>query len=150
MTGELGTVLTKDDIVLSCSANSMQEAIDFAGQLLVKRGSVTPEYVDGMQQREQVVSTYLGNGVALPHGVLEAKGYINSTGIVVTQYPDGVDWKTGTAHLVIGRAAVGDDHMRVLSRLAEILFDEDLCGELAQTDDVGYVYDRLSVMPSDD
>lgn len=136
--------------MLGCRAASRDEAIEFSGSLLVARGSVSSEYVDAMLQREEVVSTYLGNGVALPHGVLESKSHIRSTGIVVAQYPDGVDWGPGTAHLVVGLAAVGDDHVRVLSRLAEILQDEDLCQGLAQSDDASYVYERLTAPPSDD
>ncbi len=146
----LGTVLTQGDIVLGCRADSRDEAIEFSGGLLVARGSVSPEYVEGMKQREHVVSTYLGNGVALPHGVLESKSYIRSTGIVVAQYPDGVDWGPGTAHLVVGLAAAGDDHVLVLSRLAEILQDEDLCQELAQSEDPAFVHERLTTPPSDD
>ena len=146
----LGSVLTPADVVLGCAAGSMDEAIEHAGGLLVSRGSVTPPYVDGMKQRERVVSTYLGNGVALPHGVHESKDFIRSTGIVVAQYPEGVDWVQGTAYLVVGLAAVGDDHVRVLSQLAEILQDEELCEQLAQTDDAGFVYGQLSAAPSDD
>ncbi len=146
----LGGVLTPADIVLGCRADSRDEAIEFSGSLLVARGSVSAEYVEGMKQREEVVSTYLGNGVALPHGVLESKDHIRSTGIVVSQYPDGVDWGPGTAHLVVGLAAVGDDHVQVLSRLAEVLQDEDLCGALAQSDDAAFVYERLTAPPSDD
>lgn len=148
--GGLRSVLTRADVVLGCSANSMDEAIEYAGNLLVNRGSVTPPYVEGMKQRERVVSTYLGNGVALPHGVNESKGHILSTGIVVAQYPEGVDWGPGTAYLVVGLAAVGDDHVRVLSQLAEILQDEDLCESLAQTGDADFLYDQLSAAPPDD
>ncbi len=150
MDGGLGTVLTLKDIVLGCSAESMEEAIEFSGGLLVARGSVSPEYVEGMKQRELVVSTYLGNGVALPHGVLESKRHIRSTGIVVAQYPEGVDWGTGTARLVVGLAAVGDDHVRVLSQLAAILQDEELCQTLALSDDASSIYDCLSAPPPDD
>ncbi len=128
----------------------MDEAIEHAGGLLVNRNSVTPPYVEGMKQRERVVSTYLGNGVALPHGVNESKDFIRSTGIVVAQYPDGVDWGPGTAHLVVGLAAVGDDHVRVLSQLAEILQDEELCEQLAQTGDAEFVYTQLSAAPPSD
>ena len=148
--GGLGSVLTRADVALGCSANSMDEAIEHAGSLLVSRGSVTPPYVEGMKQRERVVSTYLGNGVALPHGVNESKDFIRSTGIVVAQYPEGVDWGPGTAYLVVGLAAVGDDHVRVLSQLAEILQDEELCEELAQTGDADFLYDQLSAVPPDD
>ncbi len=150
MDGGLGNVLTPADIVLGCRADSMDEAIEFAGGMLVARGSVSPEYVEAMLQREQMVSTYLGNGVALPHGTLESKDFICSTGIVVAQYPDGVDWRSGTAHLVVGLAAVGEDHVRVLSQLAEILQDEKLCQRLAQSNDASLIYECLSSPSGDD
>ena len=146
---DIGDVLRRQDVILGCRAASMSEAIDFVGGRLVARGSVTADYVDGMHKREEVVSTYLGNGVALPHGVLESKEAVVSTGIVVAQYPDGVDWVQGTAHLVVGLAAVGEDHVRVLSQLAEILQDEGLCERLWVTDDADYLYEQLSAAPDD-
>jgi len=150
MDDSLSAVLTPDDIVLGHHSDSMNEAIEHAGGLLVARGSISGEYIDGMKQRETKVSTYLGNGVALPHGVLESKEYIRSTGIVVVQHPDGVDWQAGTAHLVVGLAAVGDDHVRVLSQLAEVLQDEDLCETLWRTTDAQLLYDCLTAEPDDD
>lgn len=150
MDDSLGAVLTLDDIVLGHRCESMNEAIEHAGGLLVARGSVSDEYIDGMKQRETKTSTYLGNGVALPHGLLESKDHIRSTGIVVVQHPQGVDWQAGTAHLVVGLAAVGDDHVRVLSQLAEVLQDEDLCKTLWHTTDAAFVYDCLTADPDDE
>ena len=150
MDDSLASVLTPDDIVLGHHSDSMNDAIEHAGGLLVARGSISDEYIDGMKQRETKASTYLGNGVALPHGLLESKEYIRSTGIVVVQHPDGVDWQAGTAHLVVGLAAVGDDHVRVLSQLAEILQDEELCETLCRTTDSQFLYDCLTADPDPD
>lgn len=150
MDDSLASVLTPDDIVLGHHSGSMNEAIEHAGGLLVARGSISEEYIDGMKERETKASTYLGNGVALPHGLLESKDYIRSTGIVVVQHPDGVDWQAGTAHLVVGLAAVGDDHVRVLSQLAEILQDEELCETLWRTTDSQFLYDCLTADPDED
>lgn len=150
MDDSLASVLTPDDIVLGHHSGSMNEAIEHAGGLLVARGSISEEYIEGMKLRETKASTYLGNGVALPHGLLESKDYIRSTGIVVVQHPDGVDWQAGTAHLVVGLAAVGDDHVRVLSQLAEILQDEDLCETLWHTTDSQFLYDCLTADPDDE
>ena len=150
MDDSLTAVLSLEDIVLGHHSDSMNEAIEHAGGLLVARGSISDEYIDGMKQRETKVSTYLGNGVALPHGLLESKDYIRSTGIVVVQHPDGVDWQAGTAHLVVGLAAVGDDHVRVLSQLAEILQDQDLCETLWRTTDSQFLYDCLTADPDPD
>ena len=147
MNEDILSVLGIDDVTLGCRAGSMQEAIDFVGRKLVDCGSVTADYVSGMQKRETVDSTFLGNGVALPHGVLESKEHIIKTGIVVAQYPEGVDWGPGTAHLVVGLAAVGGDHVAVLSQLAEILQDEELCERLWVSDDPGFVHGQLTAEP---
>ena len=147
---DLAAVLTRVDVILACEASSMNDAIEFVGQRLVDRGSVSDDYIAGMKKREEVVSTYLGNGVALPHGVLESKDAVISTGIIVAQYPEGVDWIQGTAHLVVGLAAVGDDHVRVLSQLAEILQDEELCIQLWTTNDAEFLFQQLKATPADD
>lgn len=148
MDDSLASVLTLEDIVLGHRCGSMHDAIEHAGGLLVARGAVSAEYVAGMNQRESKASTYLGNGVALPHGLLESKDYIRSTKIVVVQYPNGVDWQEGTAHLVVGLAAVGDDHVRVLSQLAEVLQDQALCETLWRTTDRQFLYECLTADPN--
>jgi len=140
-------ILTRDSVRLGQTAGSMEEAIDFVGGLLIDRGLVKPGYIAGMKQREEAVSTYLGNGVALPHGTHATKDEILGTGIVVAQYPDGVDWGAGTAHLVIGLAAAGDDHVQVLSRLADVLQDEERSESLWRTDDLDLVFQTLTVEP---
>ena len=75
---ELLQVLDTDDVTLGCEATDMESAIRMVGAQLVERGAVDSEYIDGMLQREQTVSTYLGNGVALPHGMLDSKPYIDT------------------------------------------------------------------------
>ena len=120
-----------------------EEAIRAAGTLLMERGLVEQEYVDAMQRREESMSTYMGNGVSMPHGTFDAKGAIRGTGIVVMQYPEGVDWGDEPARLVIGLAADGDDHVAILSQLAEVLQEEDLCKMLWATDDPQVILDTL-------
>ena len=137
-------VLPRQSVVLGQTAPDMETAIEFVGGLLVERGIVNPGYIAGMKAREETVSTYFGNGVALPHGTYETRDEIKGTGIVVAQYPDGVTWGDGVAHLVIGLAATGEDHMAVLSQLAEVLQDEDLCERLWKTDDQEFVHETLS------
>ncbi len=139
-----GSPLGRDAIYLGRTESTMHEAIEFVGNQLVARGVVDESYIDGMKQREESVLTYLGNGVALPHGTFESKDAIRGTALIVAQYPDGVDWGGNQAHLVIGLAAVGDDHVKVLSQIAEVLQDDDVCRELWTTDDADHVFDVLA------
>lgn len=141
---ERGAVLPRESVVLGLPACEMAEAIEFVGGMLVERGVVNPPYIQGMKDREETISTYLGNGVALPHGTLATKDEINGTGIVVAQYPEGIAWGDGVARLVIGLAAIGEDHMEVLSQLAEVLQDEELSEKLATTDDAEFVFETLN------
>ena len=150
MSGNVLDVLGAEDVMIGCVAASMEEAIRVVGGRLVERGSVGEDYIDGMLEREATVSTYLGNGVALPHGVLASKEHIRSTGIVVGQFPGGVDWGAGTAYLVVGLAATGEEHVEVLSQLAEVLQDEEKCEELAQTGDADLILTTLTEPVDDD
>ncbi len=150
MSALIEEVLPQSDVHIGLPSVSMNEAIDFVGGRLVERGVAEGGYVEGMKKREETVSTYLGNGVAMPHGTFEAKEFIKGTGIVVAQYPEGIDWGTGTAHLVIGLAADGDDHVKVLSTMAEVLQDEDLCSTLWTTTDAKMLFNTLSDPVVDD
>jgi len=130
------SIISKDRIALQASAADKTDAIRQAGELLVKSGCVLPPYVDGMLTREQSMSTSLGNGVAIPHGVYENRDHILQTGLSVLQLPAGVDWGEGEMiYLVIGIAASGDEHVGVLSNLAEVVDDENNLNELLHTAD---------------
>ncbi|MED1787331.1 MULTISPECIES: PTS sugar transporter subunit IIA [Brevibacillus] len=107
-------------------ANNKQEAIELAGKLLVQAGHVEADYINKMQEREEMLTTYLGNGVAIPHGTNEAKTLIKSTGISIVQLPEGVDFGDGNkARLLIGIAGVGDEHLDILSDLAIVVSEEE-------------------------
>ncbi|MCQ2499978.1 MAG: PTS mannitol transporter subunit IICBA [Lachnospiraceae bacterium] len=112
------------------------EAIKAAGELMVSLGYVDPAYVPAMEQREKIASVYMGMGVAIPHGTSEAKGTVKKSGIVVMQYPEGVDFGDEKAQLVIGIAGVGDEHLDILANISEAIEDEDLLEELKTTSDV--------------
>ena len=129
-------ILSKDRISLQASATDKLDAIRKAGELLVKSGCVLPEYVDGMLKREESMSTSLGNGVAIPHGVYENREHILHTGISVLQLADSVEWdEDDKVFMVIGIAAQGDEHVGVLSNLAEVIDNEETLAELLKTND---------------
>lgn len=138
-------ILTKETVQLNTPPMSKEQAIRRAGELLVEAGKVAPAYIDGMLAREETMSTYIGNGVAIPHGQFEDREIIFSTGISVVQFPDGIEWNPDeTAHLVIGIAATSDEHVGVLSNLAEVLEEEESADQLARTTDPMVIVERLS------
>ncbi len=140
------SILSKDRISLQAKAVDKTDAIRKAGELLVKSGCVLPQYVDGMLAREKSMSTSLGNGVAIPHGVYENRDHILHTGLSVLQLADGVEWDEGEkVYLVIGIAASSDEHVGVLSNLADVIDDENNLAELLKTTDPDVVVRYLSV-----
>lgn len=143
-------ILSKDRISLQASAADKVDAIRKAGELLVTTGCVLPEYVDGMLTREQSMSTSLGNGVAIPHGIYENREHILQTGISVLQLIEGVAWDDGEkVYMVIGIAASSDEHVGVLSNLADVIDHEETLAELLKTNDpdviVKYLGEKQSV-----
>lgn len=137
-------VIIADGIKLNQSPVSKEQAIQAAGELLAKLGYVDASYVDAMQEREKLVTTYMGMGVAIPHGTTQAKGTVKKTGIVLLQYPEGVDFGEEKAQLVFGIAGIGDEHLDLLSKICEMLEDEDVLETLKTTADVNWVLERLS------
>ncbi len=139
---EENKVLLKNNIKLSLTAIDKYEAIKMAGKLLVESGCTDENYIEAMIERENDLSTYIGNGVAIPHGVGRAKEFIKKSGIVVLQFPEGVDFGGEKAYLVIGIAGVGDEHIEILSNIATVIGDEDeqKLQLLRTTKNVDYIY----------
>jgi len=144
-------ILLRENIILNAKAADKLEAIRMSGDVLVEAGYVEPAYVDGMLGREETMSTYIGNGVAIPHGELEDRELIHSTGLSVIQFRDGIEWEEDElAYLVVGIAATADEHMIVLSNLAEVLEDPGSADELAMTYDPMVILERLMRGSEDD
>ena len=138
--------LSPSHVRLGMKASSKEEAIRLAGELLAQNGCVEPEYVDAMQAREKLSSTYLGESIAIPHGTIEAKDKVKKTGIVVCQYPAGVKFGEAddeVARLVIGIAARNDEHLQVINNITNALDDDSLIEKLATTTDVNFIVDLL-------
>lgn len=136
-----------DQIFLGRRALSKEEAIRFAGRKLVEGGFVTPDYVEAMITRENDSSTYLGEGIAIPHGTLVAKDAVLKTGIVFCQYPEGVSFSNNNedkAYLVIGIAAQNNEHIGVIAALTNALDSEADIEMLKNTSDPQAVLDILS------
>jgi phosphocarrier protein FPr len=136
-TGNLSAViLSRERIRLGASPVDKEAAIRQAAQLLVDSRAIQPGYADSMLRREGEADTFLGNGIAIPHGQRGDRGLIAQTGIAVLQVPGGVRWNgDDVAHLVVAIAAQGDEHIAVLRRLTEVLGEEELARHLANTAD---------------
>src|SRR5450432_3731923 len=123
-------------IRLQAALTNKQDAIRLAGQLLVNSDCIEAGYIDSMLGRELVANTYLGNGIAIPHGLPKDRDLIKRTGISVVQIPAGTPWNPGeTARLIVGIAAKSDEHIEILRRLTRVLGDKEQVARLTQTTD---------------
>ncbi|UHM89524.1 fused PTS fructose transporter subunit IIA/HPr protein [Rahnella victoriana] len=127
--------LSQQDIHLGAAASDKQDAIRQVAAALTQAGRVSEGYVDGMLARELQTSTYLGNGIAIPHGTTDTRDLVLDTGVQVFQFPQGITWGEGqTAYVVIGIAARSDEHLGLLRQLTHVLSDDSVADRLAKTD----------------
>ena len=138
------TVMHASGIKVGQAPVSKEEAIRAAGELLVAEGCVEPPYVDAMLEREKVFTTYMGMGIAIPHGTSEAKAQVKKTGITLVQYPEGVDFGDEKANLVFGIAGIGDEHLDMIQKIVVALDNPEELEKMKTTDDVQWILDKLS------
>ena len=129
--------LSESNIHLNANAVNKQQAIEIAASALVQADNVENGYLQGMLAREQQTSTFLGNGIAIPHGTLDTRSMVKKTGVQVFQFPQGIEWGEGNiAYVVIGIAARSDEHLSLLRQLTHVLSDEDTAAKLAKITDI--------------
>ena len=138
-----GGILKIENIRTGLAPESKEEAIRRVGMLLHESGYVDAAYVDAMIERENLTTTYMGMGLAIPHGTSEAKAAVIKSGIAVLQYPEGVEFGDEKAHLIIGIAGVGDSHLEILAKVSEALEDEEVLDRLSKSADASEIYETL-------
>ncbi|EXI61807.1 PTS fructose transporter subunit IIA [Mannheimia granulomatis] len=126
--------LSAKNIRLNGSASNKEEVIRLVAAELVANGNVAEGYETGMLARETQTSTFLGNGIAIPHGTLDTRHLVKDTGVQIIQFPQGIEWGEGNiAYVVIGIAAKSDEHLALLRQLTSVLSDETAADTLAKT-----------------
>ena len=138
-----GGILKIENIRTGLAPESKEEAIRRVGQILYDSGYVDVSYIDAMIERENLTTTYMGMGLAIPHGTSEAKAAVIKSGIAVLQYPEGVEFGDEKAHLIIGIAGVGDSHLEILAKVSEALEDEEVLDRLSKSADASEIYETL-------
>lgn len=140
-----GTILPEENIQLGRSFATKEEAISAAGQILVDHGYCLPAYIESMQERERTISVHIGNDVAIPHGVDGSAPLILKTGLSVITVPEGVSFgEDRIARLIVGIAAVNDEHLPLLTNLAIICCDMDNVEKLVAATDPQQIIDILT------
>ena len=139
-------ILLPDSIQVGKSFSTKEEATIAAGKILLENGYIEKEYIDSMLEKldKESFSTFVGNGVAIPHGMLSGVKYIKKTGISFIQIPEGVDWNGETAYIVVGIAGIGEEQVEILGALANQIEDEEDAKRLQEMDDVNEIYKTLT------
>lgn len=128
-------ILESSNIILGLSSESKEEAIVRAGELLFEKGYVNCDYIDSMIERENKISTYIGMGIAIPHGTERGKNEVKESGVVILQYPNGISFGGQIAYLIIAVAARGSEHLEILSNIASSLGNIEVLESLKTTND---------------
>ena len=146
----LAELLAEASITLDGSATSRDDAIRQAGAGLLAVGAIDESYVNAMIDRENSVSTFMGEGVAIPHGTLASKDSVKSDALSLVRFPDGVDWDGNDVRLAFGIAAKGNGHIALLSKLATVLMDPEKAAALRAATTTEQVYVLLASEDEDD
>jgi mannitol/fructose-specific phosphotransferase system IIA component len=138
-------LLTRDTVRLGVVARDRTDAIDQAGRVLLQIGAIEQAYVDAMHEREAVMSSYMGEGFALPHGTDESRRHVNRAAVAFLQFSEPVLWEDDEEALAaLAVAATSDEHVGILATLARVLVDEDKAERLRTTGDVDEVLELLA------
>jgi PTS system mannitol-specific IIA component len=136
-------ILDRVNVVAAGTATTREDAIREAGELLVKAGAVEPGYVDSMYDRERTVSTFMGNGLAIPHGTNEAKGEIKRSALSFIRYTSPLDWGGEEVRFVVGIAGLNNEHLEILSKIAILFSEEDDVQQLIDAPDADALFALL-------
>lgn len=117
----IGGLLAPSCIAVDAHAGSVADAVRLVGTMLVAADAVDSSYVQAMLEREESISTFVGEGIAFPHATSAAQGSVHRDAIALARFPAGVDWNGQTVHVAIGIAAIGRGHIGILSQLASAL-----------------------------
>lgn len=139
-------VLNVGQVRIHGGSVSREDAMKEAADILEAAGAVTGAYFDAMQQREETVSTYMGNELAIPHGTNETKETILDSALSVVRYDGGVDWDGNPVTFVVGIAGKGDEHLEILSQIALVFSDEDEVAKLKQAQTPEELFTLLSTV----
>lgn len=137
--GADGGLLERRAVRLGERVAGRTEAVRRCGQVLVETGAVEPSYIDAMLEREHDISTYVGEGVAIPHATAAGKKAVLRDALAVVKLAEPVDWEGNAVSVCVAIAARGDGHLAILAELAEILLDPRRASALRQADDVDTV-----------
>jgi PTS system mannitol-specific IIA component len=146
----LTALIAEKSIRLTETATDKFDAIRQVGAALLEAGAIDASYIDAMITRENTVSTYVGEGVSIPHGTLAGKESVKNDALAVLRFPDGIDWDGNEVFVCVGIAARGNGHIALLSQLATVLMDPAKAEALRAATTSAEVYELLKPDPEEE
>jgi PTS system mannitol-specific IIA component len=144
-----GSVLQSRAVRVAESAADREAALHRCADVLEEVGAVQPGYREAMLDREWAMSTYLGEGVAIPHGLDVSRLLVRRDALAVLRFPEGVDWDGDRVYVCVAIAARGNGHVALLAALAEILLDPGRARALRESRDPAEIIAMLSSVGAD-
>lgn len=144
----ISKLLTARDIALDVPATSKKRLLEHAALLFENEHRLERNRVfDSLFARERLGSTGLGHGVAIPHGRIKGLkapllSVLRSAAAVPFDAPDGQPVRLLVVLLVPEHAT--EEHLEILSELAELLSDSTLRQTLLDATDPEAVHKLLS------
>ena len=132
-------VLGAQGIHLGVSASDRESAVRMAGASLLALGAIDAPYVDAMWERELIMSSYVGEALAIPHGTDASRRYVHHAQLTVLRFDEPIDWDGEPVRMAVGIASAGDEHVEVLGALAQALLDDELRAVLFTSTDVNEI-----------
>lgn len=139
----MSQILDPQNVIAAGTARTRDDAIREAGALLVRSGAVNEEYVVSMFEREESVSTYMGNTLAIPHGTNDAKELILRSALSLVRYEEPIDWNGQPVRFAVAIAGLNNEHLEILSKIAIVFSDED---EVQKLIDAGSAEDIFALL----
>jgi mannitol PTS system EIIA component len=137
-------ILIKENIIIEKETMTPKQAIDKVGLMMVKSGYVKEGYIEGMHKRDEDLSVFLGNLLAIPHGIHDVKDEIIASGMAVLIVPEGIDWHGNVAKVIVGLAGKDGEHMSILANLANVFAELETANKLVESNDVDFIFQTLT------
>ena len=147
MSPDPDAILTPSAVRLGLVAKDKGDALRQCGEVLVDIGAASAEYGEAMRERELSVSTYIGEGVAIPHGTNASREHIARAAIAYLQFPDGVDWDGNDVRVCIAIASRSEEHVDILQSLAAVLMEPESAAALRDATSIDEVMALLAPQP---
>lgn len=144
MSPDSGVILEPSAVRLGLTATDKADALRQCGAVLTDIGAATPAYADAMLEREQSVSTYVGEGVAIPHGTNASREHIERAALAYLQFPDGIDWDGNAVYVCIAIASRSEEHVGILQSLATVLMNPESAAALREASSTDQVLSLLT------